>query len=481
MQYGRTIGLLLWTASACATNEAQGPNTPSPTAVSTGAAEFAADAQTSEPEPEEPTPEAEPDDQTLAAPQSTTMSQLWEHPAQLTQAPVALPNGVLLCSQEDTGAQLRRLDVQGKEQWSAALAESCSTPLLVSADRVFVGVGDSIQALHLRSGEPLWTTPVPKLARESAHSTHGPGLSLLDPHPIVGVQRELMGLDLHSGQVQWTTSVGSHGSDYVFEHPEGLARIRAGASSPPRFGSSSRWGYGSGYWVHPEERSAQWWSADDLEAATGLSQLDHFVSAPRWVEQNHYLLMQRTHPSPPVRIRHVTSPDGTRQAIGGKRARPQPAGIALLRLSAEGWTGVDVTTAESHVMLAVGDQNHPAQNLLHSGSTLLFSTASKQGDAVTLQAWSTDLQPQWQRANQILLAVSGEKILTGWDADPFRYDVRVRPAGELRLSALNTRGEDLGSIPLPWSVLAMPYLPSCLGHYCYLSSPEGSLLSVQLP
>ena len=173
----------------------------------TGAAEFAADAQTSEPEPEEPTPEAEPEDQPLAAPQSTTMSQLWEHPAQLTQAPVALPNGVLLCSQEDTGAQLRRLDVQGKEQWSAALAESCSTPLLVSADRVFVGVGDSIQALHLRSGEPLWTTPVPKLARESAHSTHGPGLSLIDPHIIVGVQRELMGLDLHpvrsSGPPAW--------------------------------------------------------------------------------------------------------------------------------------------------------------------------------------------------------------------------------------------------------------------------------------
>ena len=408
------------------------------------------------------------------------MAALWDVPVRLLQPPVALSAGVVFCSEADEGAWIRRLDAQGRAVWHAWVEEPCSTPLHVGSEQVFLGVGDSVRALSLGSGQPLWSTSLPGLKARRTEAARGPGLSRFGPHLIVGAERLLVALDARSGEVQWQEEV-EHGQHYLFEHADGLARVRARASGPPRYSHRSDGTEAEGHGVRTSERSAPLWTAADLEAATGLSQLDHFASAPRQVGTAQYLLVQRDDSPSPV-IRRVTSPDGRRQATGGKRSPPRPTGVALLRMSSAGWTGVEVTAGRGHRVLAVGENNQPAANLLDVGAALVFSTASEDGDSVTLQAWSADLQPLWQRADQVLLAVSGETILAGWAPGPFRHQTRAeQEEGGLTLSALDAQGEDRGSLRLPWALFAMPYGPSCRKQQCYLSAPDGALVALKLP
>ena len=98
------------------------------------------------------------------------------------------------------------------------------------------------------------------------------------------------------------------------------------------------------------------------------------------------------------------------------------------------------------------------------------------------RAWSADLQPLWQRADQVLLAASGETILAGWEPGPFRpRTLTEQEESELTLLTLDAQGEECGSLRLPWALVAMACGPSCRKEQRYLSAPDGALVALKLP
>jgi hypothetical protein len=170
--------------------------------------------------------------------------------------------------------------------------------------------------------------------------------------------------------------------------------------------------------------------------------------------------------------------------VGGSRERPKPEGLTLLQHLPDGtWKGVDISSEVPHPTLAVGPLNNPKNNMIHSEAGLLFSTVSIDGEAVTLQAWTTDLSIHWQKNDHFLLAVSDQKIISGWDNSTTfdRLNAAYKTTGEMVLYVLDESGIEIGSLELPWPVFSMPFRPSCNGYYCYLSSPDKTLVAVQIP
>ena len=224
-----------------------------------------------------------------AAPQFNKLSTLWDQPVALSAAPVALPAGVLLCRSDGATSTLMRLDEQGSKQWETALAQPCSTALVVLDGLVVLGIGERIKGVDLRTGTVLWTAPLPVLDVTSESSS----LVQVDDR-ILFAQRQLSALD-RDGKVQWTTDLAGNGDYFPFKHSAGLAQIRAGSASPAQLGSSSSWGQGAVDLLQP---SARLWSPSDITAAVNIEGLAHFVSAPLQVEPQQYFLMQREQEAP---------------------------------------------------------------------------------------------------------------------------------------------------------------------------------------